>query len=45
MKLLVAPIAIAAFVVFLLVLGAIGLGISMAILATLGRIWRLVMRR
>jgi Flp pilus assembly protein TadG len=43
-KVLLIPFAIVAFVLFLLVLGAIGLGISMGVLAVLGRIWRLVMR-
>ncbi|HET9677149.1 MAG TPA: hypothetical protein VFP21_06560 [Solirubrobacterales bacterium] len=42
MKLLLIPLAVLAFVVFLLVLGAIGLAISFAILAVLGRAWRLV---
>ena len=45
MKLLFVPFAILALVLFLLLLGAIGLAISMAVLAVLGRIWRLVMRR
>ncbi len=42
MKLLLVPVAIAAFVVFLLVLGAIGLAVAFAVLAVLGRAWRLV---
>jgi hypothetical protein len=41
-KLLLIPIAIVAFILFLIVLGAIGLGISFIILATLGKIWRLI---
>lgn len=41
-KLLLIPIAIVAFIVFLIVLGAIGLGIAFVILATLGKIWRLI---
>jgi Flp pilus assembly protein TadG len=41
-KVLFVPFAIAAFVLFLLVLGAIGLGVSMAVLAALGRVWRFV---
>jgi hypothetical protein len=41
-KLLLVPLAVLAFVLFLLVLGAIGLAISFAILAVLGRAWRLV---
>lgn len=42
MKLLLIPVAIFAFVLFLLLLGAIGLAISFAILYVLGRAWRLV---
>jgi hypothetical protein len=44
-KLLFVPFAIVAFVLFLLVLGAIGLGISMVVLAFFGKIWRVLMRR
>jgi hypothetical protein len=44
-KLLFVPLAIVALVLFLLLLGAIGLVVSMAVLAFFGRIWRLVMRR
>jgi hypothetical protein len=36
--------AIVAFIVFLVVLGAIGLGVSFVILAFFGRAWRLVAR-
>ena len=42
MKILLIPMAIVAFIVFLIVLGAIGLGVSFIILATLGKIWRLI---
>ncbi len=42
MKVLLIPIAIVAFLVFLIVLGAIGLGVSFIILATLGKIWRML---
>ncbi|MFL5897141.1 MAG: hypothetical protein ACJ76D_01550 [Solirubrobacterales bacterium] len=42
MKLLLVPLAIAAFVLFLLVLGAIGFAVAFAVLALLGRAWRLV---
>jgi hypothetical protein len=42
LKVLLIPIAIVAFLVFLIVLGAIGLGVSFLILATLGKIWRLL---
>jgi hypothetical protein len=41
-KVLLIPMAILAFVVFLLVLGAIGLAIAFAILYVLGGAWRLV---
>jgi len=41
-KLLLIPIAVIAFIVFLIVLGAIGLAIAFILLATLGKIWRLI---
>jgi hypothetical protein len=41
-KLLLLPVAIVALVVFLLVLGAIGLAVAFGVLAVLGRAWRLV---
>lgn len=41
-KLLLVPLAIVAFVLFLLVLGAIGLAISFAILYAFGGAWRLI---
>jgi uncharacterized membrane protein YedE/YeeE len=43
-KFLLVPLVILAFVLFLLVLGAIGLAISFAILYVLGGAWRLVSR-
>ncbi|MFL5871957.1 MAG: hypothetical protein ACJ75T_00585 [Solirubrobacterales bacterium] len=42
MKLLLVPVAIVAFVFFLLILGAIGLAISFAVLYVIGGAWRLV---
>ena len=42
MKLLLVPLAILAFVLFLLVLGAIGLAISFAVIYVVGGAWRLV---
>jgi hypothetical protein len=42
LKILLIPIAIVAFIVFLIVLGAIGLGVAFIILAALGKLWRLV---
>lgn len=42
MKLLLIPLAILAFLVFLLVLGAIGFAVAFAVLYVLGRIWRLL---
>ncbi len=44
MKVLLIPFAILAFVLFLLVLGAIGLAVATVVLAFFGRIWRFVMR-
>jgi hypothetical protein len=44
-KFLLLPAAILAFVLFLIVLGAIGLGVAFVILSVLGRLWRLVTRR
>jgi hypothetical protein len=41
-KLLLIPLAILAFLVFLLVLGAIGLAVAFAVLFVLGKVWRLV---
>ena len=45
MKFLLVPFAIVALVLLLLLLGAIGLVVSMAVLTVFGKIWRLVMRR
>ncbi len=42
MKLLLVPLAIIAFVLFLLLLGAIGLAISFAVIYVVGGAWRLV---
>jgi hypothetical protein len=44
-KFLLVPFAIVAFVLFLLLLGAIGLVVSMGVLAVFGKLWRLAMRR
>jgi hypothetical protein len=41
-KVLLIPMAIVAFIVFLIVLGAIGLGVSFVILAVFGKAWRLL---
>jgi len=41
-KLLLIPLAIVAFVIFLLVLGAIGLAVAFAVLYVFNRLWRLV---
>jgi Flp pilus assembly protein TadG len=43
-KLLLVPFAIVAFILFLLLLGAIGFAVAFAVLAVLGRAWRLVFR-
>lgn len=42
MKLLLVPLAILAFVFFLLVLGAIGLAIASAVIYVIGGAWRLL---
>lgn len=42
MKLLLVPLAIIAFVLFLLVLGAIGLAISFAVIYVVGGVWRFI---
>ncbi|HEX8752395.1 MAG TPA: hypothetical protein VF731_03170 [Solirubrobacterales bacterium] len=39
-KILLIPLAIVAFVVFLIVLGAIGLGVAFAVIAIVNRLWR-----
>jgi hypothetical protein len=41
-KFLLVPLALAAFVLFLLVLGTIGLAISFAVIYIVGGAWRLV---
>jgi multidrug transporter EmrE-like cation transporter len=43
-KILLLPLAIAAFVLFLLFLGAIGFGVAFAVIAAIGRVWRLLSR-
>jgi len=42
LKVLLIPIAIIAFIVFIIVLGAIGLGIAFIVIATLGKLWQLI---
>jgi hypothetical protein len=42
LKVLLIPVAIVAFIVFIIVLGAIGLGVAFVVLATLGKIWQLL---
>jgi hypothetical protein len=42
MKFLLVPLAIFAFILFLIVLGAIGLGIAFLVIYLVGRLWRLV---
>jgi hypothetical protein len=42
LKVLFIPIAIVAFIVFLIVLGAIGLGIAFIIIATVGKFFQLL---
>jgi hypothetical protein len=42
LKVLLIPIAIVAFIVFIIVLGAIGLGVAFIVIATLGKVWQLI---
>jgi len=41
-KLLLIPLGIAAFVLFVLVLGALALVVSMTVLSGVGRLWRVL---
>ena len=43
MKLLLVPLAILAFIAFLFVLGAIGLGVAFAVIYVFNRLWRLIL--
>ena len=43
-KVLLIPFAVVAFILFLLLLGAIGLTIALGVLWVCGRAWRLVSR-
>lgn len=42
MKVLLIPIAILAFIVFIIVLGAIGLGVAFVVIATVGKLLSLL---
>ena len=42
MKVLLIPIAIIAFIVFLIVLGAIGLGVAFIVIALVGKFFKLI---
>lgn len=44
MKILLIPVAIVGFVVFLIVLGAIGLGIAFVLISIVRGVWRFVSR-
>jgi hypothetical protein len=44
-KFFLLPAAILAFILFLIVLGAIGLGVAFILFSVFGRLWRLVTRR
>ncbi|HEY2715868.1 MAG TPA: hypothetical protein VGI73_06575 [Solirubrobacterales bacterium] len=44
MKILLIPLAIVAFVVFLLVLGAIGLAVAMTLITVVGKFFQLIGR-
>jgi hypothetical protein len=42
LKVLLIPVAIVAFIVFLIVLGAIGLGVAFIVIATVGKFFALI---
>jgi hypothetical protein len=42
LKVLLIPVGIIAFIVFIIVLGAIGLGISFLVIATVGKFFKLI---
>jgi hypothetical protein len=42
LKVLLIPIAIVAFIVFIIVLGAIGLGVAFLVIATVGKFFQLL---
>jgi hypothetical protein len=42
LKVLLIPIAVVAFIVFLIVLGAIGLGVAFIVIATIGKFFSLL---
>lgn len=42
MSFLLVPLAVLAFIVFLLALGAFGLAVSMAVISIAGQFWRLL---
>ena len=42
MKVLLIPIAVVAFIVFIIVLGAIGLGVAFIVIATVGKFFALL---
>jgi Flp pilus assembly protein TadB len=44
MKILFVPLVVVAFILFLIVLGAIGLGIAFLLIAIVGKIWRVLSR-
>jgi hypothetical protein len=41
-KVLLIPVAIVAFIVFIILLGAIGLGIAFLVIATVGKFFKLI---
>jgi hypothetical protein len=42
LKVLLIPVAIVAFIVFIIVLGAIGLGVAFLVIATIGKFFKLL---
>lgn len=44
LKVLLLPLEVAAFLLFLLIIGAIGLGVAMLVISAVTGLWRLVFR-
>jgi Flp pilus assembly protein TadB len=43
-KILFVPLVVLAFILFLIVLGAIGLGVAFVLIAVVGKLWRVLTR-
>lgn len=45
LKVLLIPLEILAFLLVLLIIGAVGLGVAMAVISSLNWLWRLIFKR